>query len=74
MADSRERVTVNRVTLLKNIAYLRTLFRTLGFDVRRYTDETVVDALLSVSAVLDDTWPTDEQIQEAFDRLRSDRS
>ena len=69
MAADRQHVTVRRTALLKNVAYLRTLFRTLNLDVTRYSDAALVDALLSVSAEFDDTWPSDAQLQEAFKRL-----
>ncbi len=69
MAGKRGPVTVRRSALLKHVAFLRTLFRTLDLDVTRYGDETIVDAVLAVSSVLDDTWPSDEQLHEAFRRL-----
>ena len=69
MTAIRGLVPVRRVTLLKNVAYLRNLFRTLGLDVTSYSNAALVDAMLTVSLVMDDEWPSDAQIHEAFKRL-----
>jgi hypothetical protein len=71
MTGSRGRVTVGRADLLKNVVYLRTLFRTLGLDVKPYSDDALVETLLSVAAIMDDQWPSDAQLHEAFARLRA---
>lgn len=69
MAAIPGRVTVRRAALLKNVAYLRNLFRTIDLDVTAYSDATLVDAVLSISSEMDDEWPSDAQLQEAFKRL-----
>jgi len=69
MAAIRGPVTVRRAGLLKHAPYLRNLFRTLGLDVTAYSDATLVDAVLSISSSMDDEWPSDAQLQEAFTRL-----
>jgi len=69
MTAIRGRATVRRAALLKHVAYLRNLFRTLDLDVAAYSDDTLVDAVLSISSGIDDEWPSDAHLQEAFTRL-----
>jgi len=52
------------------IPQLRALFRALNLEVAAYTDDDLLDAVLAVCPVVDDQWPSDEQVRLVFRRLK----
>ena len=45
---------------------LRAMFSSLGLDVTSCSDDALVEAMLRVCPVVDDRWPSDEQMRCVF--------
>jgi hypothetical protein len=58
-----------RQKLIKSARNLRTLFAVLGFNVDGYTDAQIVDAVIGAAPEIHQDWPTDDEMQRAFERL-----
>jgi hypothetical protein len=64
--DYWEHMRVTKLDLMKTMPTLRNLFRLRGFDVSRYTDEQIANAMLAACPESHSAWPTDEELGRAF--------
>ena len=60
---------MDRKYLLAHMGLIRNLFSLTGFDVTRYSDMAIVDAMLAVCPTSGPDWPSDAQLRAVFDRL-----
>jgi hypothetical protein len=56
---------LTREAVLRVMPALRNLFRLLGCDTTSFTDAGIADAVLAVSPVFQESWPTDAQVKAA---------
>jgi len=64
------RTRLKKADLLRAMPYLRNLFRLHGYDVTRYPDEAIANAVLHVCPVVTSSWPTDAQLRAVVERLQ----
>jgi hypothetical protein len=69
-AGRSDRIPLTRDAILRVMPALRNLFGLLGCDTTSFSDGAIVEAVLAVSPVFQESWPTDAQVQGAFRRLQ----